>query len=130
MSAWKILLAAALVVPPGAYVAGALSSADTPETTRTPLRLPATSVADPDGMPTEPATVLDPLPARPPSRTPAPTPAPAPAPRDCDDEDDTDDLDVIRPCPETVDGDDDDDDDLDDDSDDRDDSDDGPDGDD
>ena len=129
VSLWKLLVAAALLVPPTAYVAGVLSSAADEPITREALLLPGASAE------AEPRVVLTRVPKapdddgpQPPDAAPVSTPAPPPPPPprgDCDDDDDDDGVDVIRPCPDDVDDDDDrDDDDWDDDDDDRDDDDD------
>ncbi len=105
VKSWKMLAAAALVVPPLAYVAGTVSTAADEPAPREVLVLGDTT--DPAAV--EPRVVLKPAP-------PSPTPRPAPSrtpqriDADCDDDDDDDDdVDVIRPCPEDLDDGDDDD---------------------
>lgn len=77
MSVWKVLLAAALVLPPSAYVAGAV--AGPPQET---VRRPALEVTVPS-----PSV---------PSPTAGPTSRPTEPPEDCDDDADE----VVIPCPE------------------------------
>lgn len=130
VSMWKVLVAAALLVPPSAYVAGVLTSAADEPVTREALLLPGAPAS------VEPRVVL----TRTPEPREEPTPPASPPRRssgpaagstggstsDCDDDGDDDGVDVIRPCPDDLDDDrravrDDDDDDRDDDDDDGDD---------
>lgn len=108
---WKSLLAAALLLPPLAYVAGMLSTPDPAPEQRPPLVLPVDAEAVGSPAPTEPRTTVRP---RPDDADDADDPdergdRARRNDTDVDDDDDDDDgVAVIRPAPRDADDDDDD----------------------
>jgi hypothetical protein len=100
---WRILVAALVLLPAGAYVVGDLTSHDEPRPPRPAVILPADGeqTSSPDATP---RTGKPDRPGRPQGGKKDPTPKGTPRPPASDDDCDDDET-TVRPCPDDVDDD-------------------------